>query len=105
MPSADPRLKTRARKALRLAVARQRRGCEHPDCQHPGIPIDYRPRADGPLAYDLDEIVPRAHGGDPLDPRNVRPTHQHCNRRSGALMTNTGRPTTPPPTSWSSERW
>lgn len=111
MPSSDPRLKTRARKALRAAVRRAAlasgdTSCHHPQCQRRGEPIDYRPGARGPLAYDLDEIVARADGGSPLDPANVRPTHAVCNRRAGAVLVNSRRGrTTPQVTAWSSGRW
>lgn len=105
MPSSDPRLKTRARKALRAHIARQHRGCEHPHCQRPGQPIDYTPGATGPLAYHLDEITPRAEGGSPLDPANVRPTHQVCNTAAGARWTNTHRGRSAAPPTWTSDRW
>jgi 5-methylcytosine-specific restriction endonuclease McrA len=83
--SNDPRLKSGTRKRLRSAVAAQRRGCEHPHCRHPGVPIDYSGKP-GPLAYQLDEVVARAHGGSPTDPRNVRPTHAECNQAQGSAI-------------------
>lgn len=86
-PQGDPRLKSGARRRLRDAIARQRRGCEHPHCRWPGVPIDYDAKT-GPLAYELDEIIGRHAGGDPLDPGNVRPTHRGCNRAAGARVTN-----------------
>lgn len=104
MPSSDPRLKTPARKALRRAVALERRGCERPDCKHPGVPIDYSGRP-GPLAYELDEIVPRADGGSPIDRANVRPAHADCNRAAGARMTNARRGAPPVLRAWTSGRW
>lgn len=104
MPSSDPRLKTPARKALRTKVARERRGCEHPQCKHPGVPIDYSGRP-GPFAYELDEIVARADGGSPVDPANVRPAHAYCDRAAGARMTNARRGAAPALTAWTSGRW
>jgi energy-coupling factor transporter ATP-binding protein EcfA2 len=89
-PAGDPALKTAERKQLRRVIAAQGRGCEHPKCKHPGMPIDYS-GARGPLAFDLDEILPRYLGGDPCDPGNVRPSHAACNRAGGARITNAKR--------------
>ena len=82
----DPRLKGRPRARLRQAVAALGLPCQHPACLHPGVPIDYRYGARGPLAYHLDEIVRVCEGGSPLDPSNVRPTHADCNLRDGARI-------------------
>lgn len=95
----DPALQSKARRRLREDVRRdgiaRGRGCERPDCQLPGVPIDYRPLTRGerprPTSYVLDEIMPRDHGGDPADPTNVRPAHHRCNAAAGARMTNTKR--------------
>lgn len=84
VPSSDPRLKTPARKRLRAAVAALGLPCNK--C---GQPIDYTG------AWDLDELTPRIHGGNPLDPGNVAPAHTHCNRAAGAAITNTRHTTTP----------
>ena len=93
MPSrgtGDPRLKTWARKQLR-----NRKAVGHPPCWKCGQPIDYSAPAGSPLAYELDEIVPRYLGGDPLDPSNTAPAHARCNRvegaRVGAAITNGNR--------------
>ena len=91
MPSSDPRLKTRARKQLRQRVALLLQPCHK--C---GNAIDYA----GP--WDLDELLPRALGGDPLDPGNVAAAHVHCNRAAGAAMTNAAR--SPGLMQWSSSR-
>jgi 5-methylcytosine-specific restriction endonuclease McrA len=72
---ADPRLGLRRRRVLRELIAGNREPC--PYC---GGDIDY----DGP--WDLDEIVPRALGGDPLELHNVRAAHQYCNRAQGAYV-------------------
>ena len=77
----DPRLKTYARRLLRKAKA-----AGHPPCALCGGPIAYDAPRWHPLSYDLDEILPRAFGGDPLDPANVRPTHAHCNRSKGRAV-------------------
>lgn len=68
MASNDPRLKTAERKRLRTRVAAQRRPCHKCGC-----PIDYT------QPWHLDELLPRALGGDPLDLRNVAATHPYCN--------------------------
>jgi len=72
----DPRLGTYRRKEMRRIIAAQGRPCGK--C---GNPIDYSGQ------WDLDEIVPRVMGGDPLDISNVQPTHRRCNRAAGARMT------------------
>lgn len=81
--ASDPRLKTAARRRLRTLKARG-----HPPCWRCGQPIDYHAPPNTPRAYELDEIIPRAHGGDPLDPNNVRPACATCNRQAGAALTN-----------------
>lgn len=103
--ASDPRLKTAKRAKLRATIARQRRPCEHPKCRLPGHPIDYTPGARGDTAYELDEILPRVHGGDPTDPTNVRPTHALCNRTAGAVITNQRRGLTPRPEPIEADEW
>ena len=53
-------------------------------CALCGKPIDYTLAPGHPMSYELDEIVPLALGGDPLDPSNVQPSHRSCNERKGA---------------------
>lgn len=53
-------------------------------CAICGKPIDYSLPPGHPMCYELDEVVPVALGGDPLDPRNVQPAHRICNERKGA---------------------
>lgn len=53
-------------------------------CAICGKPIDYSLPAGHPMSYELDEIVPVALGGDPLDAGNVQPAHRICNERKGA---------------------
>lgn len=91
----DPALKTYARKVLRDTVRADaiRAGdyeCKHPRCMLPGVPINFTPGARGPAAYQLDELVPRVHGGSPVDPANVRATHWRCNAAEGARLKNRG---------------
>lgn len=74
----DPRLKTRERQRLRMTKA-----IGHPPCWRCGGEIDYTAPMWEPNAYDLDEILPRYLGGDPLDPDNVLPAHALCNRSAG----------------------
>lgn len=53
------------------------------------LPIDYALKGGGE-AFNLDELIPRAHGGSPLDYGNVDATHACCNNwrrtRSVALV-------------------
>lgn len=57
-------------------------------CALCGKPIDYSLPPGHPMSYELDEAVPLALGGDPLDPRNVQPAHRICNERKGDLRKN-----------------
>lgn len=91
----DPALKTYARVLLRNqvrddAIAAGDYTCKHPTCLLPGVPINFTPGAQGPAAYQLDEITPRVRGGSPTDPRNVRATHRRCNAAAGARLKNQG---------------
>lgn len=49
-------------------------------CAICGRPIDYDLPAGDDWAYELDEILSRWRGGDPLDASNVQPVHRVCNR-------------------------
>jgi 5-methylcytosine-specific restriction endonuclease McrA len=92
MPSADPRLGHRARRRLTAVLKREHRPwCQRPDCLHPGEPIDYTAPFGTPLAFEVDEILPRYLGGDPLNYSNLRAAHAHCNRAAGAAITNANR--------------
>jgi hypothetical protein len=81
--ASDPRLKTAARRRLRALKARGR-----PPCWICGGDIDYDAPRNHPDSYELDEVVPRAYGGNPLDPSQTAPAHARCNRRGGATITN-----------------
>lgn len=35
------------------------------------------------MAFEVDEIIPVSHGGDPLSKENTQPTHRICNERKG----------------------
>lgn len=54
-------------------------------CALCGKPIDYSLPPGHPMSYELDEVCPVGLGGDPLDPRNVQPSHRICNERKGML--------------------
>lgn len=86
----DRRLGLATRKRLTAALRAQRRGCEKPVClieQAGGTrAIDYDAPRYAPDSFVVDEIVPRAHGGDPLDPANVRPSHWRCNASHGGRL-------------------
>lgn len=80
----DPRLSSAARRALKVEMGAAWALQERP-CAKCGRPIDYA------RTWDMDEIVARMHGGDPLDRANVQPAHSSCNRSSGASMGNRAR--------------
>lgn len=79
----DPRQRNgNARRKLRAKV----KSWGEP-CHICGRPIDYSLPAGNPLSYELDEIMPVAKGGNPLDINNVKPAHRICNqRKSDKLM-------------------
>lgn len=52
--------------------------CEVPGCYQP---IDRRIRGRQRWAPSVDMIIPWSKGGDPMDPRNLRPAHYGCNSR------------------------
>lgn len=81
----NPRTKNgNARKKLRERIKMQGR-----DCAICGRPIDYTLPAGHPWSYELDEIIPVSLGGNPLDIKNVQPTHRTCNQAKGnKLMKN-----------------
>ena len=78
--SANPRYAHRTRRE----ALRARLKAEGNPCHICGKPIDYSLPAGHPMSYELDEIVPVALGGDPLDAGNVQPAHRICNERKGA---------------------
>ena len=47
--------------------------------------IDYSLHHLHPYAFEVDELVPVALGGDPLDPANVDAAHRCCNQWRGAM--------------------
>lgn len=53
-------------------------------CHLCGYPIDLSlDRLRHPLASCIDELRPRHHGGNPLDPTNCRHAHRVCNGSRG----------------------
>jgi 5-methylcytosine-specific restriction endonuclease McrA len=53
-------------------------------CHLCGLPVDpARTGTNHPLAPTVDELVPIAHGGDPLDPDNCRLACRVCNTTRG----------------------
>ena len=63
----------------RLLVARVK--AEGRECALCHRPIDLELPAGNDWAFELDEIVPRWQGGDPLAYDNVQPSHRWCNRQ------------------------
>ena len=76
MTTYDPRLRTPAYKALRLAVL-ARDGYR---CQIRG------PRCRG-WANQVDHLIPRTDGGDVMDPANLQAACDLCNGYRSALRT------------------
>lgn len=82
----NPRTKNgNARKKLRERIKMQGR-----ECALCGQPIDYSLPAGHPWSYELDEIIPVSLGGDPLDIKNVQPTHRTCNLAKSNRIINSG---------------
>lgn len=75
MAGRDTRMSHRARRRL---IANIR--ATQPVCHLCGQPIDVTrdPQRD-PLGSVVDEFIPRARGGDPLDPTNCFHAHRVCN--------------------------
>jgi hypothetical protein len=63
------------RRQLRARLLRTTTVCEV--CGHE---LDESLPAGHPMAAEVDERIPIAFGGDPLDPANVRLVHAQCNR-------------------------
>lgn len=97
MSTSNPR---RANGARRDAIRARLRASGRP-CGICGRPIDYAAPyritvgygLDGepitrvnPDAFVVDEIVPVARGGDPLDISNCQPAHYACNASKGAKL-------------------
>lgn len=68
-------------------------GHHGPRCKGNGCP-GCVPHPDRP---EVDELIPRSKGGDPLDRTNCRLAHRHCNRERG---NGTRRPKPPPANPW-----
>lgn len=95
----------RANGARRNAIRARLKASGRP-CAYCGMPIDYQApywidtgRVDdegkpvktvNPDAFVVDEIVPVARGGDPLDMANCQPMHARCNALKGAHMPSDG---------------
>lgn len=59
---------------------RQRIAARGLPCAICGHPIDYGLPPNLPGSFELDEILSRWKGGDPLDMGNVQPVHRACNQ-------------------------
>lgn len=98
MPANPRRANGHRRTRLRRVVAARGEPCAI--C---GQPIDYSLPPGDPMSFELDEIVPVSRGGDPLDIRNVQPTHRICNERKGNRVDFRPLPRQVPPTT--TTRW
>ena len=82
MGKADPRTANgNRRRKLRARVK-----AENQPCHICGKAIDYSLPAGHPLAYELDEVIPVKHGGDPYSYDNCKASHRICNERKGAKL-------------------
>lgn len=66
------------RRQVRAQVLR-----EETECWICGKPVDKTLKTPHPWSPEVDEIVPRAFGGSPIDRRNCRLAHRICNQRRG----------------------
>ena len=73
----------RRREAMRRRLAAQEGGDE---CWLCGRPLDPSIPTPDPMSVEIDEIVPVALGGDPLDDANCRLVHRACNLRKGCRV-------------------
>lgn len=64
----------------RRSALRARLRAEGRPCHICGQPIDYDLPPGHPMSFEVDELVPVRHGGDPLDYSNVDAAHRYCNR-------------------------
>lgn len=103
MAKTNPR---RANSSRRNLIVRRWRMIGAP-CALCGKPIDYSlgripdPLTGSyrwhPMSFVVDEIIPVALGGDPLDFENTQPAHRICNARKGAKLTPRGGRADPSP--------
>lgn len=66
--------------ASRRRKIRARIAARGEPCAICGRPIDYSLPAGNDWSFEVDEIVSRWRGGDPLDIDNCQPVHRVCNR-------------------------
>ena len=66
--------------ASRRRKIRARIAARGEPCAICGMPIDYSLPAGDDWAFEVDEIVSRWKGGNPLDISNCQPVHRACNR-------------------------
>lgn len=66
------------RRQLRARVLR-----EESECWLCGLPVDVTLPPHLPDSPEVDEVIPIALGGDPLDRNNCRLAHRLCNVRRG----------------------
>jgi hypothetical protein len=64
---------------------RARLRAEGRPCHICGMPIDYALPPGHPMSFEVDELVPVRHDGDPLDYGNVDAAHRYCNRQRAVI--------------------
>ena len=79
---ANPRYAYRTRRE----ALRARLKAEGNPCHICGRAIDYSLPAGHPLSFEVDEVVPIKHGGDPLSYENCKASHRICNQKKGAKL-------------------
>lgn len=66
------------RRQLRARILREQHECWICDEE-----VDVTISTPAPLSPEVHEVIPIAHGGDPLDPTNCVLTHRVCNQCAG----------------------
>ena len=84
-------------KTLKYMPGKHRKDCTKPEC------TGCTPH---PMRAEIDEIIPRAKGGSPLERSNLQLTHRKCNNaKSDKLMHQLGEMPTPLRTITASPGW
>jgi len=69
----------------RRSALRARLAAEGRPCHVCGGAIDYSLPPGHPMSFEVDELVPVRHGGNPLEYSNVDAAHRCCNKRRAEI--------------------